>query len=196
MQLYYTPRSHFSRKVRILLDAWQMPVELIDVGDVSDRSAFGANPLMKVPTLVDGETWLIDSDHIARYLVRIYQPQDDFSVLDESVSTLNFRAVMNGIMAAEVEWLLARRPGIPTDLYRRFDKILDSMRQGMAWLERNAAQFPSKPSYSGFHLVCLWDHLACYQTLDLTPYSNLAELCGLLSQNDFVNKSIPPAIPK
>jgi len=70
MKLYFTPRSHFSRKVRILLHAWKLEVELIDVGNVGATSshAFGPNPLMKVPTLLDGGPSIFDSDHIAQYL--------------------------------------------------------------------------------------------------------------------------------
>ena len=43
MKLYFTPRLHFSRKVRILLDAWKVEVELLDVGNVgrSSGDAFG-----------------------------------------------------------------------------------------------------------------------------------------------------------
>lgn len=38
------------------------------------------NPLMKVPTLVDNGTNVIESDHIARYVVAKYGPQDEFEV--------------------------------------------------------------------------------------------------------------------
>ena len=71
MQLIYTPRSHFSRKVRILLAALGLEAELIDAGNVAEAepAAFGANPLMKVPTLVDEGRAVFDSDHIAAYLV-------------------------------------------------------------------------------------------------------------------------------
>ncbi|ATH09113.1 hypothetical protein BIY24_14520 [Halobacteriovorax marinus] len=36
MKLYATPRSHFSRKVRILLELYSIPYEFIDVGNVAD----------------------------------------------------------------------------------------------------------------------------------------------------------------
>src|SRR5688572_19364517 len=101
MKLYFTPRSHFSRKVRILVDAWKLEVELLDVGNVASMGseAFGPNPLMKVPTLVDGSSSIIDSDHIAQYLVRRHDPQDAFGVLTNDVELLNARAIMNGVMA-------------------------------------------------------------------------------------------------
>ena len=42
MKLYFTPRSHFSRKVRMLLQAWRLEVELIDVGNVVATSSISA----------------------------------------------------------------------------------------------------------------------------------------------------------
>ena len=38
MKLYYTPRSHFARKVRILAAALKLDFELIDVGNVAEYS--------------------------------------------------------------------------------------------------------------------------------------------------------------
>ena len=74
MKLYATPLSHFSRKVRVLMDLYSLPYDLIDIGNVasSDVRDFGNNPMMKVPTLVDDDCWIIESDHIAQYLVEKY----------------------------------------------------------------------------------------------------------------------------
>jgi glutathione S-transferase len=192
MKLHYTPRSHFSRKVRILLDAWQVPVELIDAGNVGDMApeAFGPNPLMKVPALIDGDRSILDSDHIARYLVRRHDPLDTFAVLTEEVPLLNARAVMNGVMAAEVEVLLARRAGLDTTGLRRFDKILDSIRRGLDWLETHAAVVPQAPSYAGFHLTCLWDHLTLYGLVPLA-HPRLQAHATRLSQLPYVAASAP-----
>ncbi|MBS0464098.1 MAG: glutathione S-transferase N-terminal domain-containing protein, partial [Proteobacteria bacterium] len=63
MQLHYTPRSHFARKVRIVLGALAIPCELVDAGNAagSDPAQFGPNPLLKVPTLVDGTQVVFES---------------------------------------------------------------------------------------------------------------------------------------
>lgn len=169
MQLLYTPRSHYSRKVRILLHALGLPHELVDAGRVEacDPAAFGPNPLMKVPTLVDGETVVMDSDQIAAYLVRRHDPRDRYGVLDTRLDVLNARAVLNGVMAAEVELLLAGRTGVDTRAYPRYDKLRDAIGAGLAWLEARSTVFPATPSYLGFHLVAAWDHLALYDVLPL-----------------------------
>lgn len=192
MKLYFTPRSHFSRKVRILLEAWAMDAELIDVGNVASMSddAFGPNPLMKVPTLIDGSSSIIDSDHIAQYLVRRHDPRDAFQVLTNDVELLNARAVMNGLMAAEVEVILARRTGTDTSEHRRFDKIIESIRRGLDWLEDHATAIPEHPSYAGFHLTCLWDHLALYGIVEL-QHPKLGEHVARISSLPYVAATVP-----
>src|SRR4051794_10990584 len=108
MQLLATRLSHYSRKLRILLDHYGLAYELVDVGNVAspDLGQFDGNPLMKVPVLRDQGRWLIESDHIAAYLARTYDPSDRYEVLTTDLATLNARAVLNGIMAEEVKVIL------------------------------------------------------------------------------------------
>lgn len=192
MKLYFTPKSHFSRKVRILLDAWGLDATLEDVGNVAAASApaFGPNPLMKVPTLVDGDRTIFDSDHIALYLASLHDPNDQFAVATRDVDALNARAVMNGIMAAEVEIILARRTGIDTGAHRRFAKILSSIPAGLAYLESHVEVFTGPPSYAGFHLVSLWDHLALYEVVPL-DYPRLAVHVARITNLSYVARSAP-----
>ena len=192
IKLHYTPRSHFSRKVRILLDFWELPVELVDAGNVATTSAtaFGDNPLMKVPTLEHGDSRIFESDHIARYLVRRFDPNDSFSVLTEDRELLNARAVVNGIMTAEVEIVLAQRTGIDTSVYSRFDKIRESIDRGLRWLEQHHSLIPTEPSYLGFHAVCMWDHLGLYGVTTL-DYPAVRERAATLSKSPQVAASAP-----
>lgn len=192
MKLFYTPRSHFSRKVRILLAAWGVDVELCDVGNVAEIApeAFGPSPLMKVPALVDGDVTVLDSDNIARYLTRRFDPQDTFGVLTEDIDATNARAVMNGVMAADVEIVLARRTGIDTHGLPRFEKLLGSIRAGLAWLDARAALFAGPPAYAGLHLVCAWDHLALFELVDLR-YPALQSHVTRLSSLPYVTATAP-----
>lgn len=197
MKLYYTPRSHFSRKVRILLHAWNVDVELVDVGNVGDstRELFGPNPLMKVPALVDGDVTVLDSDHIAAYLTRRFDPGDAFGILTTDDELLNIRAVLNGAMASEVEIILARRSGMDTSAHRRFDKITDSICSALDWLEERAAILPQQPSYAGFHLVCLLDHLALMNNIVELCHPKLKTHVDRLSALPYVAATRPPPLP-
>lgn len=192
MKLYYTPRSHFSRKVRVLIDALNLQVELINAGNVAEDSAenFGPNPLMRVPTLVDNGCPVFESDYIAQYLVRQFDKNDRFNVLTNDVRTLNARAVMNGVMSAEVELILAARTGIDTEAYLRFNKITESINRGLNWLELRAEIFSGEPSYLGFHLTAMWDHLALYDLVSLN-YPKLRDSVGRLSAFAYIAASIP-----
>ncbi len=103
----------FYPKVRILLDQYEVPYDLVDVGNVAakDLDKFAGNPLQKIPVLIDGSTWLVDSDHIASYLVRKLDPGDRFGVDVTDVTRLNVRAILNGLMLDEVKLILGARTG-------------------------------------------------------------------------------------
>jgi len=149
---------------------------------------------MKVPALVDGEETVLDSDHIAAYQTRKFDPSDTFGVLTTDVELLNTRAVLNGAMAAEVELILARRSGMDTSAHRRFDKIMDSIRSGLEWMEQHASSIPQQPSYLGFQLVCLWDHLIVFKILELN-YPTLKAHVERLSSLPYVAATRPPPLP-
>ncbi len=192
MKLYYTPKSHFARKDRILIDALALNIELVDAGNVADNKpeVFANNPLMKVPTLLDGDQVIFESDHIAGYLVRKFDTNDRHQVLTTDIEQLNARAVMNGVMTAEVELIMAERTGINTQQYKRFDKFRATVEQGMIWLEKHAYLFNEQPTYAGFHLICLWDHLALYQMFSL-HYPALKAVIVRLSTLEYVVNSSP-----
>ncbi|MBS0458190.1 MAG: glutathione S-transferase family protein [Proteobacteria bacterium] len=192
MQLHYTPRSHFARKVRIVLGALAIPCELVDAGNAagSDPAQFGPNPLLKVPTLVDGTQVVFESDHIAAWLVRRHDPADRFNVLTTDVDALNARAAMNGIMAAEAELLLAERTGLDTRAHRRFDKMREAIRLGLEWLEARPTAVTAVPTYHDFHLVSLWDHFALYDVVPL-DYPHLRAHAARIDELPYVAATRP-----
>lgn len=192
MKLYYSPLSHFSRKIRILLAALGQDVALIDVCNVADMSTenFGQNPLMKVPTLVDGDITIFESDHIAQYLIQQYDPNDQFKVMIKAVQAMNARAVMNGIMSAEVELILAQRSGLDISGHVRYEKIQKSITQGLQWLDGNAQLFETPDCYLSFHLVAMWDHLLHYQLVKM-DYHHLQYKVTKISELNCVKISAP-----
>jgi len=193
MQLIYTPRSHFARKVRILMAGLGLEAGLVDAGNVveSDPAPYGPNPLMKVPTLVDGDRTVFESDHIAAYLVRRHDPDDRFGVLTGDPDVLNARAVMNGAMALEVELILAERSGLGTS-HARFGKMRTALVQALRWLNANARVFGDEPNYLGFHLVAMWDHMEAFGPVALDDYPRLRERVTACSAWPFVAVSRPP----
>lgn len=193
MQLYYTPCSHFSRKVRILLTSLGIDAELVDVGDAAETNPerFGGNPLMTIPVLRDSELVVYGSDEIAQHLVRRYDPADRFCVLAHDVRRLNTRAVMNGVMSAEAELILAARTGLDTHAHLRFDKKRQAIAAGLVWLETHADAVPAIPDYAAFHLASLWDHLVMFRNLPDIALPNLAARIADIHQLPMVAASRP-----
>lgn len=194
MKLYCTPLSHFSRKVRLVFDFYSQPYEAVDVGNVAegDRHKFADNPLMSVPVLVDGETWLLESDHIALYLADKFDPQDKLKIGTRDVFDLNVRGLLNGLMANEVKVILAKRMNVPVHEYEYFQKAIRSIEDSFAWLEKEAHRFEgASPKYKEFHFVSAWDHLVYYDFLNLSPFPNLRALAERISQDPKVKKSSP-----
>lgn len=144
-----------------MLEALNLSVELIDVGNVASTqyTGFGNNPLLKVPVLQDGAYTIFDSDQICRYLVDTYDPADQFAVLDKNIERLNARTIMNGVMSAEVELILAKRIGLDIRQKPFFDKKFQVIENSLHWLDIHHELFVCKPDYLGFHLVCMWEHL-------------------------------------
>jgi glutathione S-transferase len=193
MKLYGTPLSHFTRKTRILLDLYHVPYQFHDVGNVAEGTleTYAGNPLLKVPVLVDDTRWLIESDHIANYIVQKVDPTDRYGVGTHDLETLNMRAVLNGMMIEEVKFILARRTGVPVETYSFFEDARETVANGLQWLEQNAHWFNAKnPGYKEFHLVCAWEHLAYYELLAM-PQVQLKNIVKKVCENETIRRTSP-----
>lgn len=195
LRLYGTPLSHFTRKLRILLAELEVPHEYVRTTSVlaTSAAAYADNPLMRAPTLVDGDEMLIESDHIARYLVGKFDPADRFGVRSERVADLNRLAVVNGIMNNEVVLLLARRGGV-ADLEGvvYFRKLLQAIDQGLAWLEAHTDPQRDGFDYGDIATICLWQHMLHYAfTPGLTNYPRVAARVDRFAARPSVARTTP-----
>jgi glutathione S-transferase len=164
-KLYGTPLSHFTRKIRILLLELGVSFDFVRLPNLLDTSAtpYGDNPLMRVPTFVDGAVTVIESDHIARYVVGAYDPSDRLGVRRDDVRGMNVLAVVNGVMANEVVLILAKRGGL-TDVegVTYFRKLIAAIDAGLAWLDKNTDPDQASFDYRDISLICMWQHVAHY----------------------------------
>ena len=193
LELFGTPLSHFTRKLRILLAELDVPFEWKRVPGVLETSptAYGDNPLMRVPALVHGDHTLIESDHIARYLVRLYDPSDRFGVCSEDVLDLNRLAVANGIMDNEVVLILAKRGGgIPDlDAVPYFRKLTSGIHNGLAWLDANVSD--GELDYAAIAAICMYQHAAHYKLVPLDAYTRLAAHVARFAARRSIASSAP-----
>ncbi|HUS30499.1 MAG TPA: glutathione S-transferase family protein [Kofleriaceae bacterium] len=195
LKLHGTPLSHFTRKVRILLGELGVQYEMVWLPSVmaSSPGVFGDNPLMRVPTLVDGDRMLIESDHIARYIVGRYDAADWFGVKSDDPSAMNLLAVANGIMSNEVVIILAQRGGLEDiDSVAYFRKLKAAMEEGLAWLDRNL-KLDAPMTYVDITLISMWQHLHHYKIMPLERYPRIVERVGQFLARPAVAATTPEA---
>ncbi len=208
LKLIATPLSHYARKVRILLDLYKIPYDFQDiVGNIALTQTpieVGGNPLMKVPVLQHGSEWIIESDHIASYLVSQFDSKDIYKVNSKVIFDLNTRAMLNGMMNEELKVIVARRHQVPTDQFTYFKKAQNAVDNGLDWLEANHTKFEIKsPNYREFHLISCWDHFEYY---DFVPnmadkYPRLRDIVGRVTEELPIIKltaphTVAPKTPK
>lgn len=202
VKLIATPLSHFGRKSRLLLDLYKIPYSLHDVGQVAftkQPGEAGGHPLLKVPVLLHGDEWLIESDHISGYIVDKVDEKDRYRVHSRDIFDLNAKAVMNGVMTEEVKILVAGRHKVPWQQYSYFNRCLDGVKNGLQWLEAHHHKFrDSDPHYRDLHLVCLLDHLEYYDFVPMKPYPNIVRIAKTISdENDVIRQTAPHVqVPK
>ena len=196
-RLHGTPLSHFTRKVRIVLAELGVAYEFVRGPGVlaTTTAVYGGNPLMRVPTLVHGPYMLIESDHIARYLVRHYDPADRLGVCSERVLALNRLAVVNGVMSNEVVLLLARRGGLADlDGVAYFRKLRAAIDQGLAWLEAHTDPEADGLDYGDIVTICLWQHLEHYALVTgLDAYPRVAARVARWADRPAIAATTPAA---
>lgn len=194
LKLHGTPFSHFTRKVRILLRELGVQHEMIWLQSLLSTSpeAFGPNPLMRIPTLVDGDRMVIDSDHIARYLVGRYDASDWFGVKSDEPAAMNFLAVANGIGSNAVSIILAKRGGLDIEGAVYFEKLKRAIDEGLMWLEREV-KLDAPMTWGDIALICTVQHLAHFKLVPLDRFVRVRERIGQWLSRPAVAATTPEA---
>lgn len=194
MKLLGTPLSHFTRKIRVLLVELGVDFEFVRVAGLmtSTPSSYGDNPLLRVPTLVhDGKT-IMESDHIARYLVAAFDPPDRLRVRSDDVDDLNTLAVINTIMGNEVIPLLAKRGGLEdVDGVAYFRKLKAAMLEGLRWLDGHVDVGRDSFDYRDVALVCMWQHLEHYRPVPLESFARVRARVDRFASRASVSSTTP-----
>jgi glutathione S-transferase len=193
VKLYGTPLSHFTRKLRILFAELEIDFELVRTPGVlaPGADAYGNNPLMRVPTLVDGNVTLIESDHIARHVVSKRDPGDRFRVRSEDARDLNRLAITNGIMANEVVLILAKRGGLEdVDNVAYFRKLRSAIDGGLAWLDANV-DLDAQLDYADIAMISMWQHVLHYGFASADQHGRIAARVARFAERPSVASTTP-----
>jgi len=196
-RLHGTPLSHFTRKIRIVFAELGVEFDFVRARSVlaGEAAAYGDNPLMRVPTLVHGDDTVIESDHIARYLVARFDPSDRLGVRSERARDLNRLAVVNGIMDNEVVLILAKRGGV-TDLstVAYFRKLATAIESGLAWLDGHTDPEDVGFDYRDLTTICMWQHVVYYQLVPgLERYPRIAARVARFADRASIASTTPEA---
>ena len=197
LRLYGTPLSHFTRKIRILLTELGVDFELVRPTSLLTTSTdgYGENPLMRVPTLEHRGVRLFDSDHIARYVVSVFDPEDRFGVRTEDPCDLNRLAVVQGIMDNEVVLILAKRGGLEdVESVAYFRKLSTAIENGLAWLDAHTPLEQARFDYGDMATLCMWQHVAHYGIAkSLERYPRVAARVARFAERPSVVRTTPEA---
>lgn len=196
-QLFGTPLSHFTRKIRILFAELGVDFDFVRLGSVLAPTAqsYADNPLLRIPTLVHGDTTLIESDHIARYVVGEHDPSDRLGVRSEKVDDMNRLAVANGIMSNGVTLILGKRGGLEdVESVAYLRKVASAIESGLAWLDARAEPDAASFDYRDIALVCMWQHLLHYGMVrDVEKYARIDARVARLSTRPSIASTTPVA---
>lgn len=186
--LHGTPRSHFTRVVRITAHELGLELEWVDVGNVATAEAFADNPLMQVPVLVDGDRTVWDSHDICRYLVE-REDADPLGMESLDWSRRNLVSVIRGVMSAEVRLILAERSGMSTT-GPMFDKARETIRRGLRWIDARI-EGEVGLSYPAVCAVAMWDHLLLYDNAERGEAPRIDAVAMRLGAHDSVARTRP-----
>lgn len=194
LRLHGTPLSHFTRKIRILLAELGVEFDFVRAENLlaTESAPYGENPLLRVPALVDGDVTVVDSDHIARWVVGKNDPNDRFGVRSERAEDLNRLAVVNGIMDNEVVLILAKRGGIDIASGVYFGKLAAAIDGGLAWLDDRTDPDAATFDYRDIATVCMWQHVVHYAMFPgLERYPRIASRVARFAERASVASTTP-----
>jgi hypothetical protein len=136
---------------------------------------------------------LIESDHIARYIVGRYDASDWFGVKSDEPASMNLLAVANGIMSNEVVIILAKRGGLDITGVVYFDKLKTAIEEGLGWLEKTI-KLDAPMTWGDITLICMWQHLLHYNVVDgLGRFARIRERVGQFLARPAVAATTPEA---
>lgn len=165
MKLHGAPPSHFTRKVRVILQELGLPFQFVPTTSLLDATpgSFGDNPLLLIPVLEDGAYRLVESDLICEYLLERYgKNKISFYPTDGDLTMHKQRlAVMNGGMSSGAVIMRARRSQIPNfEQYSYFEQNRAAILSSLAWLDKDLG---GRVAYSAQgELTMLEITLLCY----------------------------------
>lgn len=174
LTFYYTLRSPYARKVRILLAEMETPhspVELIP-GSMDSGSLFGEDyeaqiPSMRVPSIKDGDEIIFESNLVIAYLLEKYpmnKPSEDQPPLATTMVRSSHQwqdsmvlATIETLLNSAINLAFLKRSDVDVDQVAYLRREQDRCQSCLDWLEARATTegfIPGVFSIADLNLLC------------------------------------------
>jgi len=135
---------------------------------------------------------IIESDHIARYVVARFDAADRLRVRSEDVDDMNRLAVMNGIHGERGRAASGKARRARGHRRRRvFSEVEERDRRGLQWLDAHVDVKREGFDYRDVVLVCMWQHLAHYGFVPLEAYARVRARVDRFAPRASVSSTTP-----
>jgi glutathione S-transferase len=183
--------SHFTRTARIFALELAVPFTFRPVLDMTtlDASAYGDNPALKVPVLIDEHGPLFGTENICRALVR-RSGTSGRVVMRGDVSdrvVANAEEMTLHLMTSEVSLIMAKMAG---DIRLAPPKVTRSIENALRHLDEHVdaavAALPRDRILSLFEvtLFCVVMHLPFREVMNVTPWTRLSDFCQRFGERE------------
>jgi glutathione S-transferase len=193
--------SHFTRTARIFALELGVPHGFRPVLDMAtlDLAAYGGNPALKIPVLLDDRGALFGTENICRELVRRSSVAASKVVMRGDVTERAVplrglpRVVSNAeeltlhVMSAEVSLIMAKASGDPHLVPA---KVSRSIENSLSYLDDHVdavlAALPDDrlTSFVEVTLFCLVTHLPFREVMDVARWTRLENFCRLFGERE------------
>lgn len=170
MELLGSATSPYVRRTRLLLAEADVTFRDLAIYDADRAELARHNPILKIPTLIDGDLTLFDSRVIYRYLAARFAPTPLTWAQENQIT------VIDGANDAMVALLLCERSGVDVqqDSVMIFERHHARIRACMDWLETAAETGVFDAwHYPAICLYCLVDWVELRGLFDFADHTAL-----------------------
>jgi glutathione S-transferase len=183
--------SHFTRTARIFAHELGVSHGFRPVLDMTtvDIAAYGDNPALKIPVLVDEHRPLFGTENICRELARRSSSASKVvmrgEVTDRTVA--NAEELTLHVMSAEVSLIMAKVAGdpriVPVKVARSFENSLSYLDEHV---DAVLAALPGDrlTSFVEVTLFCLVTHLPFREIMDVARWTHLSDFCRRFGERE------------
>ena len=211
IKFYFTKRSPFARKVKILLSELRSPHDPVEIiPDLQSSSLFGEEyeklvPSLKVPAIETDGNIIFESNAVMTYLyqTRVSDGEDGAEIpLAPSVirpekvwEDTMILTTIDTILDSVVNVVLMGRSGTEPEGHPYLSRQLARAHSCLDWLEIRASAngfWPGFFSVADINLICMLQYLQSNNLVHWSGRSNLEAILALFSERSSVRENPTP----